>query len=129
MQLQSRRGFIGTVAAGLTAMGLAPRATFADETLGYGEFLSLKKARFYFASADGSVGGKVQLIKVEEKSTADSISQFALTFRGVRGVSLPEGTYTATNWDGLPNFDVHIVPVGVDSRDRELFLATFAQLY
>jgi len=128
MQIQSRRGFIGSVAAGIASLSLDPSKVFAAETLGLTEFTEMVKTRFYFANSDGTAYGRVKLLSVEDTSLDAGVSQFNLHFRGNRNVTLSEGLYSVTNWSGLPNFDVHIQMVGTDSRGRELYLANFAQL-
>lgn len=126
--MQSRRGFIGTCAAALAAIGFGSTRALAAEELGIADFAAMIKGRFYFANSSGTAYGKVRLLKVVDRSLEAGISQFDLRFRGNRGVSLPEGMYTVSNWSGYPNFDVHIKLTGADRRGRELYSANFAQL-
>ena len=128
MQMQSRRGFIGSCAAALAALGFGPSRAFGSEALGMADFSAMVKGRFYFANSAGTAYGRAKLLNLDEVSTDGGVTQFNLRFRGNRGVSLPEGMYAVTNWSGYPNFDVHVQMVGVDRRGRELYLASFAQL-
>ncbi len=128
MQMQSRRGFIGTVAMALAALGFGPVRAFGAETLGLEDFAAMVRTRFHLANADGTAHSRVRLLSVEDTSIESGVSQFNLHFRGNRTVELPEGMYYATNWSGLPNFDVHIQMVGTDSKGRALYRASFAQL-
>ncbi len=126
MQTQSRRGFIGTCAAGLVALGVDPAKVLASEQLGVADFQAMVGSRFYLAGS--SVGGKVKLVACNEISSAGGVSQFDVKFRGFRSTSLADGQYSVTNWSGHPNFEVFIKRVGVDSRGREIYLANFAQM-
>ena len=126
MQTQSRRGFIGSCAAGFVALGFGSTKVVASEQLGMGDFQAMVGSRFYLAGS--SVGGKVKLVACDEISSASGMSQFDVRFRGFRNTRLPDGNYAATNWSGHPNFDVFIKLVDVDSRGREIYLANFAQM-
>ena len=136
MHLRSRRGFIGSTAAALAALGLAPASALGSETLGYAnsetlgyaDFSEMVKSKFYLATNDGSAYGNAKLLKVTDMSIEHGVSQFTLRLRGNRTVRLPEGMYYATNWDGHPNFDVYIMSVGDDRRGRALYDASFALL-
>ena len=84
-------------------------------------------SRFYLAGYNGTDGGVVKLIGIDELDAAPELDQFHLRFRGRRRARLAEGLYAVTNWSGYPNFDLHVQPTGVDRRGRELYIASFAQ--
>ena len=128
MQTRSRRGFLGACAAGLAALGLAPVRARAADPVGSEGFSAMVGDRFYLANHSSPDQGRVKMIALEEVDVAPELDQFHVRFRGRRGARLPEGMYAVTNWDGHPYFDVHVLPTGVDSRNRELYLASFAQL-
>jgi hypothetical protein len=128
MPVRSRREFMGACAAGLAALGLQSEKTIAADLIGSQAFAEMVGDRFYLAGFNGTDGGKVKLIAVEGIGIAPELDQFHLRLRGGRRAQLPEGTYSATNWSGHPNFDVHVQPTGVDRRGRELYIASFAQL-
>jgi len=128
MLMHSRRRFMGTCAAGLTALGLLPVRAGAAEEIGSEAFAAMVGDRFYLANYTGLGGGTVKLMSVDEISVAPELDQFQLHLRGRRGRRLSEGLYTVTNWVGNPNFDLHVLPTGVDRRNRELYLACFAQI-
>jgi hypothetical protein len=119
---------MGACAAGLTALGLLPVRAGAAEPIGSQAFAEMVGDRFYLANYTELDEGVVRLMSVEEINVAPELEQFQLNLRGRRGRRLPEGLYTVTNWVGNPNFDLHVLPTGVDKRNRELYLACFARI-
>jgi Domain of unknown function (DUF6916) len=126
--MRSRREFIGSVAVTAGALSLAPGWALAEDTLALADYTEMLKTTFFLANADGTASGKAKLVRIFSSPTNNGLSQFSLKFRGNAGVSLPEGMYLADNWAGLPQFDIHIIPVGVNAKGRELYMAHFAHL-
>lgn len=123
---RSRRGFIAR-AASIAGLAIAPsQSLLANSDTGQvlRECVGL---RLHLTGMQSSDSGRVKVLSLEEYSDA-ATDQFTLRMRGRRGRRLPEGIYTANNWAGLPAFDVHIVPAGIDGRDREIYVASFALL-
>lgn len=128
MLMHSRRRFMGACAAGLTALGFLPARASAQEMIGSGAYAEMVGDRFYLANYTGLDGGTVRLMSVDEIGVEPALDQFQLRLRGRRGRRLSEGLYAVTNWVGNPNFDLHVLPTGVDRRNRELYLACFAHI-
>jgi microcystin-dependent protein len=59
----------------------------------------------------GLESGRVRVASIEEMP-GHGLQQFALHMMGETGSELPEGVYRATNRQGLPEFDMHIMPSG-----------------
>ncbi|MCZ6640290.1 MAG: hypothetical protein O7F71_01830 [Gammaproteobacteria bacterium] len=119
---------MGACAAGLAALWLPPIRAGAAASIGSQAFAAMVGDRFHLANYSGTDQGIAKLISVEQIGVAAELDQFHLRFRGRRGVRLSEGLYAVTNWNGHPNFDLHVLPTGVDRRDRELYIASFAQI-
>ncbi len=119
---------MGACATGLAALGLLPLRTSAAEPLECRAYAAMVGDRFYLANHSSPDRGKVRLISVEEIGVAPELDQFHLRFRGRRGGRLSEGFYAVTNWNGHPYFDLHVLPTGVDRRDREFYIASFARI-
>ena len=126
MLVSSRRRFMSACAAVLAAAGIPSMKAFAADEIGSEAFATMVKDRFHLASYGGTDEGTVKLISCEETGAAPELDQFYLHLRGRRGKRLSEGLYYVSNSQGNPNFDLHVQPTGVDSRNRELYIATFA---
>ena len=119
---------MGACAAALAALGLRPKTSLAQEVLGSQAFDAMVGDRFYLANQTNSEQGIAKLTACKATGSAPELDQFYLLLRGRRGVRLSEGLYAVTNWDGHPNFDLHVQPTHIDRRKRERYIASFAQL-
>ena len=119
---------MGACAAVLASVGWLPLRASAADLLGSQAYAAMVGDRFYLAGYNGTDGGTVKLLAIEEIGVAPELDQFHLRLRGRRRARLAEGLYAVTNWNGHPNFDLHVQPTGVDRRGRELYIASFAQL-
>ncbi|MCZ6619093.1 MAG: twin-arginine translocation signal domain-containing protein [Gammaproteobacteria bacterium] len=129
MLVRSRRRFMGACAAGLAALGLTPVRVSAADPIGSRAFAAMVGDYFYLASYSNREQGKVKLFSVEEIGVARELDQFHLRFkRSRRGARLSEGLFAVTNWGGHPYFDIHLQPFGVDRNNREMYIASFAQI-
>ena len=126
MLVSSRRRFMSACAAVLAAAGFPSMKAFAADEIGSEAFATMVKDRFHLASYDGADEGIVKLISCKETGDAPELDQFYLHLRGRRNRRLAEGRYFVSNWSGHPNFDLHVQPTDVDSRNREHYVASFA---
>ena len=126
MLVGSRRRFMGACAAVVAALGFPSIKANASDPIGSQAFAAMVKDRFHLASYTGTDEGILKLISCEDIGDAPELDQFYLRLRGRRGKRLSEGLYYVSNSQGNPNFDLHVQPTGVDSRNRELYIATFA---
>lgn len=128
----SRRGFLRTcirAATGLATLAFAPGAVLAaGEGVTGAQLEDWVGGRFYFANTTGLDEGVVKLIKVERLDDSDGVQRYFVRFRGRRVPAMAEGLYSVTNWQGHPNFEVHVLPTTADKRGRMRYLATFAQI-
>ncbi len=126
MLVGSRRRFMGACAAVVAALGFPSVRAFAADPIGSEAFATMVKDRFHLASYTGTDEGIVKLISCDDIDVAPELDQFYLHMRGRRHKRLSEGRYFVSNWNGHPNFDLHVQPTTVDSRDREHYVASFA---
>ena len=71
----------------------------------------------------GSAGNRMNQVVVPSSRRSEKINS-----GWDNPARLSEGLYAVSNWDGHPDFDLHVRPTGVDSRDRELYMASFARI-
>ena len=128
MLVRSRRQFMGACAAALAALGIRPKNSLAQEVLGSQADDAMVGDSFYLARPTPTDPGTVPLPACNTVGSATELDQFCLLLRGKRGVRHSEGISAVTNWDGHPNFNLHVQPTHIDKRNRERYIANFAQL-